>query len=447
MKGRKEISYMNRRCFMRTFGATLGGIIALMMGVENKRILLKTDSQEKSPSGNQRRQTTPISNIYMSRNGTPEGNVTHVIESMGGIQKLINPDDIVVIKPNAQWRGHGGSNTNAIKGFIDLVLAIPNFNGEIIIAENHHAAIDNSLGWTTTHRNGDFNLNELVEYFNQKGYPNVTKYHWHDAGPNPVPLQFPGGDGHRVDGPEQGDGYVWTDEDFEFEGRKTKMTYPVFTSAHSGVTIDFKNGAWKDGDYTQQPIKFVNFATLNHHSPTFGVTASIKNYLGVVDMTCGVHGTEPEGFYNFHYVGLGWSREHLLGNFVETNLTSPGIQKFKTFMKCVRHFGPFNGATGGAVGHFMNTVRQADLNIIAAEFVGHEGRQVTPVQMRTVLASTDPVALDYYAAKYVLYPLGGKHAKYNNPDWTDGPFRKTLDACHDQGIGTLDEDQMTVHIS
>ena len=74
--------------------------------------------------------------IYEAKNGTPEQNMIKVIEMMGGINQFIGIDDIVVLKPNAQWWNQGMTNTDAMKGFIDLVLGIPGFKGEIIIAEN-----------------------------------------------------------------------------------------------------------------------------------------------------------------------------------------------------------------------------------------------------------------------------------------------------------------------
>jgi hypothetical protein len=113
-----------------------------------------------------------ISYIYESKNGTPEQNVQKVVEMMGGIEKFIGKEDIVILKPNAQWWNQGMTNTNAMKGFIELVLAIPGFKGEIIIAENHHCFgkrnTSNIRGWVTQERNGDFNLNELIEYFQCK---------------------------------------------------------------------------------------------------------------------------------------------------------------------------------------------------------------------------------------------------------------------------------------
>lgn len=388
-----------------------------------------------------------VSHIYLAKNGSPRENMNQVLDMMGGIRSVIGDDDIVIIKPNGQWRYHGNTNTDTISGFIDMILAIPGFRGEVIVAENHHDASDNMRGWTTPHRNGRFNLNELVAHYQASGFPNVTKCHWRDAGPNPHPLQFPGGGGKRVSGPEDGDGYVWSAYNYEYLGRKVKMSYPVFTSAFSGIRIDFQRGAWKNGKYFQnRPVRFVNFAVLNHHSRTFGVTASVKNYLGVVDMTCGEQGTEPPGYYNFHYIAVGWSRQSGFGRWMETVKQHPVMRQSRILSKGIRKSGPvMPEAMGGAVGYFMNTIRKADLNILAAEYCGHEDRLSAPRHTRTVLASTDPVALDFWASKHVLCPLGGRRARYNDPENRTGPFRRMLEGCHAQGIGILDEKRMKVH--
>jgi hypothetical protein len=126
-------------------------------------------------------------------------------------------------------------------------------------------------------------------------------------------------------------------------------------------------------------------------------------------------------------------------------ITSKFAKKHKTFRKIAGFVGPQNGAMGRAVGHFIKTIRKADLNIITAEYAGHQGRWRPPAHTKTVLASTDPVALNYYAGKYVLYPLGGKRAEYNNPDNMRGTFRKYLELCCAEGIGTLNEAEMVVH--
>lgn len=449
---------MNRRIFISLLGLLIGIITTGLYFLEkffnfdlvtlfNIDRLSKKDNSQKAKyilSGEAENNSNIMSHIYESKNGTPEQNMAKVLEMLGGIETIINRNDIVIIKPNGQQIKHNMTNTNTIKEFIDQVLNVSGFNGEIIIAENHHHRNYNSAGWTTTFRNGDYNLNELIDYYQDKGINNVTKYHWKDAGIVPNSRFTIINRGKIVSGPDEGDGYVWTDEDYSYQGEKTKMSYPIFTSAFSGVTIDFKNGAWEDGEYTGQPIKFINISALRNHSNA-GVTATIKNYLGIVDLTCGYHGINPAGYYNFHYIAVDWPAIGILRNGMKSFITSNFSKKQKIIRKIAQFVGPQNGALGGAVGHFMKTIRSADLNIIAAEYTGHEGRRRTPAHTKTVLASTDPVALDYYAGKYVLYPLGGKRAEDNNSDNPHGTFRKYLDLCQKQGIGTLNEREMVLH--
>ncbi len=358
--------------------------------------------------------------VFLARNGSPEQNVKKVIEMMGGIEKFISNEDIVVLKPNAQWWNQGMTNTNAMKGFIELVLAIQGFKGEVIIAENHHCSgpkySQNIRGWTTNLRNGDFNLNELVDFFQDKGFKNVTKYHWMDSGSETADKSFKGKlikpiktfvkdamgikHGRIVNSPADGDGYVWTDIEYTYDGKKVVMNYPLFTSEYSGTTVDFKNGTWKNDSYTEKPIKFINFAGLNHHSDFAGATSCVKNYLGVVDLT---REFPSKDFANFHYIEI------------------PGL--------------------GGAVATFMRTVREADLNIVTAEWVGFGSRTDINLSARpkTILASTDPVALDYYGTKHILYPLGGPVAALNNPDSQSGPLHKYLELCSKEGGGVINE--------
>jgi len=436
----------NRRTFFQHLAALISGIF-IGGFLWKKCLYTKREINRNSYpiSGNNAELRNQFSKIWVSRNGSPEENMNKVLEMMGGIDSVIDENDIVIIKPNGQWRYHGNTNTNTIKEFIDQVLAKKKFQGEIIIVENHHDIPDNTRGWNTEFRNGDFNLNELVDFYQSRGHANVTRYQLRDAGPNPHPLQFPGRGGRIVIGPEQGDGYVWSDIEYQYMGRCTKMSYPVFTSAFSGITIDFKNGAWYKNTCIDTPVKFINMAVLNHHSRKFGVTASIKNYLGIVDMTCGEHGSEPPGYYNFHYIAVGWPKNSRIGQSIENIKKHSKIRQFRFLSKGLRKLGPvYPEALGGAVGCFLKTIRKADLNILAAEFIGPEDRVRNGVQTKTVLASRDPVALDYWGAKHILLPLGGSQARYNDPDWIDGPFRKYLDGCHSMGIGTLDESKMDI---
>lgn len=378
------------------------------------------------------------SRVHLAQGDTPENNMAAILESMGGIETFISPQDIVILKPNAQWWAQGMTNTDAMKAFMDAVLAIPRFEGEIIIADNHQYAEPNSRGWTTEERNGKYNYNELVEHFQKRGYRNVTKYHWRGAGPNPSPIEGDDQLGSKiVEGPGQGDGYVWSSDIVYMSrlGRRCLLTWPVFTSAHSGVTIDFKNGAWKDGSYTGQPVKFINFAAINHHGPYVGVTAAVKNYMGIVDMTCGFQGSTPRGYYNTHFIGL-------------RDLHVPLQDKLPwRVQKWVRQYNwKYFEHTGGVLGTFMREVRMADMNFITAHWIGWGSRTRTDKsgKPKALLASIDPVAIDYVAAQEILMPLTRSSTqdefihRMNDASLSEEPYQSFLRACYNEGIGNFE---------
>ncbi len=386
--------------------------------------------------------------IYKVTDDNPGRLTRRLVENLGGIESLIDRNDIVILKPNSQWWLQGMTNTNVMAEFIQIILEIPNFSGEIIIADNNQSVVSDERGWSTEQRNGRFNYNELVEYFNEKGYPNVTGYRWHPAGPNPNPLQLAGfGDSVRKH-PSEGDGYIWPDDLYYVcpYGHRTILAYPVFTSSYSGVTIDLKNGAFKDGDYTGQPVKFINFSAMNHHSKYAGVTASIKNYMGVVDMSCGYPAPSPEGTFNTHHIGASatfrWMARH-----------RKTLRKIPGFHEIYEHPSIFRFRyTGGVLGKFMREIRRGDLNIITAITVGWGSRIDTSMafQANTVTASTDPVALDYWSTANILLPAtinsgaDDYYIKLNNPDIKDGPLREFLEECRRELGGTCNPDMINL---
>ncbi len=363
-----------------------------------------------------------------------------LIESLGGIESLIDKDDVVILKPNSQWWHQGMTNTDVMAEFIQMILEIPNFSGEIIIADNNQSIESDQRAWTTNERNGRFNYNELVEYFNSNGYKNVTKYRWHPAGPNPTPLQFAGSGNSIVKHPAEGDGYIWP-KDLYFTcpyGNRTILAYPVFTSSFSGITVDLKDGVYKDGDYTDQPIKFINFSALNHHGRYAGATASVKNFMGVVDMSCGYPAPKPEDTFNTHHIGVSavfrLMAKHRLA-----------LRKFPYFYDIYLHPSVFRFRyTGGVLGSFMKNVRRADLNIITAITVGWGSRIDTEMayQANMVIASTDPIALDFWSCANVLLPAAKRsgadeyYIRLNNPGIEGGPLRLFLEECRREFGGT-----------
>ncbi|HHL34204.1 MAG TPA: DUF362 domain-containing protein [Desulfobulbaceae bacterium] len=372
---------------------------------------------------------TTLCTLYRAVNGRPDENLAKVIEMMGGVETLIGSDDVVIIKPNAQWWNQGAPNLLALKTFIDAIMSRPGgFFGEVVIAENCHRGATpwKSLnsGWAHSFQwNSDIprveNLNDFSNHLKKKYGARFSTVHWIDVAHG----------GRRVFGPADGSGYVYCDgtggvplitcengskgEKF----RSTIMTYPVF-STDKGTIIDFKNGIWKKGAYTGQPLRLINFAAMNHHSTYCGATSAVKNYLGVVDLSGGpdphIKGLLTGGYYNFH---------------------SFPFDKWAP--------GPERGMLGKEVGTFMKTIRRADLNITTAEWVGLSSRTDPPVaRTRAVLACTDSVALDYHAAKYILYP--NSRIPVHNPDNKSGPLHHYLLKCAEAGGFVYDEENVGI---
>ena len=118
----------------------------------------------------------PSCTLYRAVNSSPALNLAKVIEMMGGIEKLIGPDDVVVIKPNLQWWNQGAPNLAAMKAFVDLIMERPGeFKGEVILAENCHRGESpwQHGGWAHEFdRNSDLpqidNMNDLAGQLKRK---------------------------------------------------------------------------------------------------------------------------------------------------------------------------------------------------------------------------------------------------------------------------------------
>ncbi len=400
---------------LKLIGSFLLLIVVVILGFA---ILTKSSSPRKITIESQ-------STIYRSLNGTPSENLTKVIELMGGIDKIIGEDDVVVIKPNVQWWNQGATNLSALKTLVDLIMNRPSgFYGEVVIAENCHRGIEpwnsEQSGWMKIfERNSDLkminNFSELTSHLKETYDDRYSTYHWIDVGKG----------GKRVFSPADGTGYVYCDgtggvpmisldngetgDDF----REVIMTYPIFKT-DKGTIIDLKNGIWNEKVYTDQPLRFINFATINHHSHYVGATGAVKNYFGVVDISGGGYGKLANEYNNFH-----------------------------SFAYNEWDLGPVPGSMGAEVAMFMNKIRKADLNIIAAEWIGLASRTEPPVaHTKTVLVSTDPVALDYHATKYMLHP--NSNIPIHNPDNENSPLNHYLVKCSEYGGGVFDEKQVAV---
>jgi len=365
--------------------------------------------------------------VVRALNGTPAENMEKVLSMMGGVETLFGDGDIVIIKPNLQWFNQGAPNIAAVDRLITLIMERKGgFNGEVVIAENVHRGPRpwETAGWSTDFaRNSELpgirNYNGLAGRL-KKAYGNrFSVCHLIDIGSG----------GKRVYSAADGPGYVLCDGsgnvsllamDNGLTGpsrREVVMSYPILRT-DKGTIIDYRWGAWEQGTFTGQPVKFINCAALSHHSAFCGMTSSVKNYLGVIDLSGGANplkGGKLVGHYhNFHSFAFNWSKK-----------------------------GPVPGMLGAEVGHFLKTVRRPFLNITTAEYCGLIDRTHLPVaHTKLIAASPDPVALDFHMAKYVLYE--NSHVSVHDPEDPKSPTHQSLAQCARTGGYCYDESHVDV---
>ncbi len=423
-----------------------------------------------------------VSHIYHSRNGTPAQNVTKVFQmAYGGIESFIGPNDIVLLRPNLQWPRNGYTNTEVGQAMIDLILNRPGgFGGEIIVIEDVHREKPHTnprFGWCTDDKlsNGAYNWFELIQHYVDRaedypnsihtdpvtGQTNVTfqflleeGHRFTLADPHPVLNMYGGrsyaGVSERLNGrvdpfrrfkrkyPERTCYYVRR-RDLRYTGSiarvsplntEYEMSYPIFKSQHSGLYVSLYKDhptAW-DPDtesFTPHQVKLINMTTLNHHGSYAGVTSVVKGHSGMVYKT----------FHN-----TGWHKA-----------------KQPTFYYA-----------GGAIGYWLATIRQPDLHMSCAERIGRGSRQeLDAFRAKSIAISTDPVALDYYVGKNILFVAGGEYGQGGSEaaqPWSNDPsvvgehylegsyYGLTLELCRDPLAdhsiinGTLNEEEMAVQL-
>ncbi len=398
--------------------------------------------------------------LYSAKGGTPAENIDAVLDKVG-VDKLVGQDDVVLIKISAQWWNQGMTNVAAARRVIERVLARPGFTGEIVVFENTHFRLANGSGLARaftrpSDRNVDVpgwtKLGDLVDHFARQAAPvsfvglvdaapsELAGDHWHDPAHEHGTY---GGDGRGpIAAGDHRDGYRWDfDREFTkkrgwFEHSKTPLTWPVFTSPKSGLQIDFADGLFQIANGTRtkvgRKLTWISMVTVNEHSAT-GMTACCKSSMGIVDMSAGRFGTDPrtEGYNSIHYFG------------------NPEA----------------SWRMAGPLAHFARTVRAPDLYLAVAEWVAiappddlkewndETGdirlEAVTAHHANTVVAGADPVAVDWWAAKNILWPIADKikgrtRAQYDlsNPDSKLSRFLRYYREVYK--AGTMDDALITV---
>jgi len=268
--------------------------------------------------------------------------------ALSGPSGFIEPHDVVLIKVNAQWKYRGCTNSDLIRGLIQRILNHPDgFDGEVVIFENGQGSGNlncdrGGSGYPDT--NVHANANDETQSFLY--LVNTT---FNDPRVSAYSLDlimntFIGATDHVTNGYRT------------YEN----VSYPCFTTAR-GHRVELQEGIWQESGYSPN-LKLINVPVLKHHD-TGGseITASLKHFYGIVSMADGQSN-------NRHYSYLG-----------ET------------------------------CGKMVVSVRTPVLNIIDATWVSVSTLSGYPPEStfraNQILASQDPVALDYWAAKYTFYPI------------------------------------------
>lgn len=318
---------------------------------------------------------------------------------LSGAQGLIAAGDVVLLKVNAQWKYRGCTNSDVVRGLVERVLRHPDgFRGEVVIVENGQSC-------------GSLNCDTSVNYENHEVHANaVNESHSFSylirsvfADPrvsgflfDPIRSVFIAADDHVTDGYRR------------FEN----VSYPCFTTS-GGRRVELREGIWTGSGHAQN-LKLLNVPVLKHHDAGGSeITAALKHVYGLVSMLDGSRSYR-------HYLGLG-----------ET------------------------------CGKMMAAVRPPVLNVIDAIWVSHLALKGYPAsatrQLNALVASQDPVALDYWAAKHVLFPIDGNprhHPDHENIQRWLQAAEATINGrgglYHPEwgiavGAVTRDESRMAVH--
>jgi uncharacterized protein (DUF362 family) len=265
-----------------------------------------------------------------------------------GPHGLIAAGDVVLVKVNAQWKYRGCTNSDVVRGLIQCILEHPDgFTGEVVIIENGQGRgslrcdTSSSYGGDTSVR---ANANDESHSFIYLVEQVFNGRRVSAMLLDPIRSTFIGVDDHVTNGYR----------------RLQNVSYPCFNSA-GGRRVELFEGVWT-GSRHEQNLKLINVPVLKHHD-TGGseITGAVKHFYGLVSMSDG--NSDPR-----HYATLG-----------ET------------------------------CGRMIAAVRPPALNVMDAIWVSHKALGGFPAsatfRANQLLASQDPVALDYWSARSVLFPV------------------------------------------
>jgi len=302
---------------------------------------------------------------------------------LNGPNGIIAANDVVMLKVNAQWKCRGGTNTDMLRGLIQRILQHPDgFKGEVVIFENGQnrpAAFDgiHSDSLKTEYKPFPELIGKVMVNAEQQDLLTIDYLVGTVFAGKPVSSFLM--DPHAN---------VWiTDDDHKTNGYRRVgekgtacVSYPCFTTAN-GNRVELKNGIWNGTGFAQN-LKLIHCPVLKDHNGDIGMTGALKIVYGTLSMSDGTSAKR-------HYVDLG--------------------------SQCAR---------------MWTDVRNPDLNILDCIWVSYGSTHVNGMavsgcvgyppsitsRQNILLAGHDPIAIDYYANKHIMLPLGGETKAAHDPD-------------------------------
>ncbi|HMK84164.1 MAG TPA: DUF362 domain-containing protein [Candidatus Bathyarchaeia archaeon] len=317
---------------------------------------------------------------------------------------LIHRDDVIIIKVNSQWDQRGGTNTDLLKEIIRAILAHPDgFNGEIIVADNGQTQFGaqgsgGSLDWKENNaEDHSLSVQRVVDSYSKS---KVSTYLWDKITLTSV-KEYSEGD--------MDDGYI-VSQTIDPTTR-IKVSYPKFKTKF-GTYVSFKMGVWdqEKNSYNDEKLKVLNVPVLKTHS-VYGITACVKHYMGV--------GSDKLGTGSHASVGR------------------------------------------GGMGTQMAQTKRPILNILDAAWINANPRggprttYAAATRTNILMASRDPVAVDYWAVKHVIMEaaraVGHNDLSSIDPDGENSSFgnwlRLSMQELQKAGHqATMNENQMNVYV-
>jgi hypothetical protein len=307
---------------------------------------------------------------------------------------IVGSNNIVIIKGNFQWTSRNTTSTDRIKGLIWQILQHPEgFTGEILICDNTQEIGTGINQGDNNSEDTQQSIIDVVNTFHAKGYPVYYldwRYVW-----AAVVEEYSVGDNT--------DGFVYESS--------SKISYPKFLSPSGNYQISMRYGIWNSSNqkYGSDRLCIIDFPVLKAHSMA-GSTIAVKNWIGVLTTA---HARSRYGDWQAMH------HEYLFGQYALTARVMAATYPKLTIVDAA-----------------WTSTR--DPNVLA-----------DVVNTNMLLGSTDPCAVSWYAAKFILTPIAIRPHE-TDPDRLNSLYHNNLEAwtncLQDSGFAcTMDSVVMSVY--